>query len=102
MGRLGQPVSFSFALKRIDYVCRLCFLSVDIRLSVFYLLNRRTSMNQPSPKPRERRTGEPSIWYQRFRYYLDLGPNRSLNRTYREISNAQRLIPNISIYTRSF
>ncbi len=30
----------------------------------------------------ERLSGEPALWYERFRIYLELGPNRSLRQAY--------------------
>jgi hypothetical protein len=43
-----------------------------------------------TPQPYHRQPGEPNRWYQRFRYFMELGPSRSIARCYREITNAAR------------
>ena len=49
-------------------------------------------MTEADPKPYDRLTGEPNLWYDRFHTFMRLGPGRSLNRCYRQVINAERAV----------
>ena len=48
-------------------------------------------MSQDKTKHYHRQPGEPARWYARFHQFMLLGPERSLNRCYRQVSNECRI-----------
>lgn len=52
-------------------------------------------------KPYARQKGEPNRWYDRFHAYMRMGASRSLDRCYREVTNAERKRQDRSLLPKS-